>query len=323
MCNSPQPGGSSVITSQNPDALLPAISVIELNDHLLCFYTGRNASAARLYQSWNWFDDAAMTLGIAVYAVYQGEHALIYDTFTSVAHARWVRDYLQERGIKHFTVVLSHWHLDHVAGNEVFRDGEIIAPQKTLNVLTENRAQIEAGTLWGLPAINPLVLPNRTFEKRLDLFVGDIEVELHNVNIHSADTNVLYLPAQRILLAGDALEDSLTFMAEPEHLLAHIENLRALRAMDVERIYPNHGDPEIIRAGGYTKTLIEATSDYIAKTLVRCHDTDYLSGSMEDYIESSVEKGWVRYYEPYRGVHAQNLKLVHEFYRDKPIPALS
>ena len=323
MCNKLPPDSKSCVAIEQATALLPAITVIDLNDHLICFFTGRDPSGRRAFEGWNWFDDAAMQLGIAIYAVHHGDHALLYDTFTSVPHARWVRDYLERRGIKRFTVVLSHWHLDHVAGNEVFRDAEIMATQRTYDVLAENRKQIEAGTLWGLPAINPLVLPNRTFENRLELFVGDIKVELRNVNIHSADTNVLYLPADRILLAGDALEDSLTFMAEVENLPIHLEKLRELRAMDVERIYPNHGDPEVIRARGYTKTLIDATGDYISKTLSRCHDANYLSGSMEEYIESAVAMGWVHYYEPYRDVHAQNLKLVHEFYRDKPIPALS
>ena len=35
-----------------------------------------------------------------------------------------------------------------------------------------------------------------------------------------------------------------------------------MKKLDVERIYPNHGDPDVIMAGGYTKTFIDATAEY-------------------------------------------------------------
>ena len=60
-------------------------------------------------------------------AVVSGEEAPVYDTHTSVEHARFVRDVLEGEGVARFTVVLSHWHLDHVAGTEVFGDSEVIS----------------------------------------------------------------------------------------------------------------------------------------------------------------------------------------------------
>jgi glyoxylase-like metal-dependent hydrolase (beta-lactamase superfamily II) len=39
-------------------------------------------------------------------------------------------------------VVLSHWHDDHVAGNEVFADCEIIALRLTAEALSEHRTAI-------------------------------------------------------------------------------------------------------------------------------------------------------------------------------------
>ena len=37
----------------------------------------------------------------------------------------------QSQGVRKFTVVLSHWHLDHVAGTAAFADCEIIANRRT------------------------------------------------------------------------------------------------------------------------------------------------------------------------------------------------
>jgi glyoxylase-like metal-dependent hydrolase (beta-lactamase superfamily II) len=59
------------------------------------------------------WDDGALSLGIANYAVVADGEALVYDTHVSVEHARYVREVLEEEGVSKFTVVLSHWHLDH------------------------------------------------------------------------------------------------------------------------------------------------------------------------------------------------------------------
>ncbi|WP_245499551.1 MBL fold metallo-hydrolase, partial [Mesorhizobium sp. M1A.F.Ca.ET.072.01.1.1] len=103
-------------------------------------------------------------------------------------------------------VVLSHWHDDHIAGNEVFHDCEIIANRLTASALERGRAEIEGRN----PPIRPLVLPNRIFDNNLHLTVGAIPVELRQVEIHSHDGTVLLMPDAGLLLAGDTLEDSIT-----------------------------------------------------------------------------------------------------------------
>jgi cyclase len=320
MCNhassATQANSAVVVSSVTPPA------AFAINDHLMCFYAGRDPQAVRAGEQWNWYDDAAMKLGIASYVVHRDDRAVVYDTFCSPVHARWIRDYLEGMGIRSFTVVLSHWHLDHVAGNAVYADRDIVGCELTRATLAEKRAEIEDGRLWGPPAIAPLVPPNVTFARRMDLFVKDIKIELHNVNIHSADTTVMYLPGNGVLLAGDALEDSLTYMVEIENLPLHLQNLERLRALRAERIYPNHGHPDVLAAGGYSTTLIDATANYITRMLTRAHDANYLSGSMEDYIGEEAAKGWVRPHEAYRDVHAQNLKLVQAHYAGRPLPLL-
>lgn len=297
--------------------------VIDINDHLTAFYTGRDPNIPRYAPEWNWVDDGAMKLGVATYAIHQGNEAVVYDTFTSKAQAQWVRDYLEGKGIKRFTVVLSHWHPDHVGGNEVYSDSTIVAPDIGRELLSTLKQKIEDGEAFGPPGIKPLVLPNVAFSKRADLYVGDIKVELHNINIHSPDSLVILLPADRILLAGDTVEDNVTFMVEYGDLPLHVKNLRKMRALPFDRIYPNHGDPEIIAKGGYEKTLIDATVDYITKMVRRAKDANYLDGSLEDYVGTSVKKNWIKIYEPYRETHKDNLNGLHDYYKDKKLPAIN
>lgn len=303
---------------------VPTIEVVEINDHLLAFYDGRDIADdppfADTYVNWVYW--GAMELGLCTYVIYQGDHALIYDTMAVPEQAVWVRKYLEGRGIKHFTVVLSHWHKDHIAGNEIYKDCDIIANRDTYEILVKNKAAIEAGELPSPPAINPLILPNVIFDKRLDIFVGDILVEFHHFNIHSPDGNVAYLPADKILLSGDTLEDTVTYVTDPGDFATHVPELKRMLEMDIERIYPNHGSLDAIKAKGYSKTFINATIDYIIRLATRSKDKDFLekNADLQTFIKDELDKRWVYYFAPYDDVHASNLKKVQEYYKDKPLP---
>src|SRR4051794_38743372 len=177
--------------------------VLRPADGVLAFYAGRDGR--RFAAEPNWVDAGALSLGIASYAVVAGDAAVVYDTHVSVDRAREIRAYLEARGVREFTVVLSHWHLDHVAGTEAFADCEVIACERTGEVLTEHRSAIEAGSLEGPPAIAPLVLPTSVFTDHRGLAVGGIELELVHTHIHSDDATVIWLPQRRLLLCGDTL----------------------------------------------------------------------------------------------------------------------
>ena len=142
--------------------------VLRLNENVLGFYEGRTPGIGD-DPAGGWVEDGALSLGICSYALLDGAEAIVYDTHVSVDRAQTIRDELERLGARRIRVVLSHWHLDHIAGTEAFADCEIIANSATAELLAEHRAAIEAGTLDGPPAIAPLVLPTTTFEGRLDL----------------------------------------------------------------------------------------------------------------------------------------------------------
>src|ERR1700704_1831395 len=141
------------------------------------FYDGR-VEGYRFDDQPNWVDDGALSLGIASYAIVSGSAALVYDTHVSVEHGRRIRAVLEGEGVRQFTVVLSHWHLDHVAGTAAFCDSGVIACARTAQLLAESRGAIESGSLEGPPAINPLVLPTVIFRDRLELEIGELQLEL-------------------------------------------------------------------------------------------------------------------------------------------------
>jgi glyoxylase-like metal-dependent hydrolase (beta-lactamase superfamily II) len=284
------------------------IRVLEPAKGVLAFYEGRDGH--RFAQGSNWVDDGALSLGIASYAVFSDGEAVVYDTHVSVERGRHIRTVLEARGVQKFTVVLSHWHLDHVAGTAAFADCEIIASDRTAELLSRFKPAIEAGTHEGPPGIDPLILPTSSFTDRSALNIGTVRLELLHTNIHSDDATVIWLPHGRVLLCGDTMEDTITYVAEPGNFDAHLDGLRELRQLAPDRILPNHGDPSAIAAGGYGEGLITATERYIG-VLQRCRsDPETRAASLRALIADSLDAESVHYFAPYEAVHRSNVDTV-------------
>lgn len=276
---------------------------------VLAFFDGRK-EGYRFDDRPNWVDEGALSLGVASYAIVRAGEAVVYDTHVSVEHARYIRRVLEDARVRKFTVVLSHWHLDHVAGTAAFRDCEIIASERTADLLERFKPEIERGEHEGPPAIDPLVLPTRVFADRLRMSVGGEPIELFHTSIHSDDATLVWLPERRLLLCGDAMEDTVTYVAEPQNFDAHLTNLDKLRQLDPNRILPNHGDPEVISSGGYSSDLIPASEQYI-RTLQRCRtEPDLRETSLRELISGPLDAGVLHYFAPYEAVHRRNLDAV-------------
>jgi glyoxylase-like metal-dependent hydrolase (beta-lactamase superfamily II) len=285
------------------------LRVLEPHPNVLAFYDGR-VPGYRFAAGSNWVDDGALSLGIASYAIIDGSDALVYDTHVSVPHAKAVREVLAARGVRRFTVALSHWHLDHIAGNDVFAGCEIIACKRTAEHLAEHRNAIEAGSYEGPPPIRPLVMPTRTFEGRQSIAVGRLTVELLQFDIHSDDGVVVWLERNRLLLAGDTLEDTVTYVAEPENLARHLRELDRLAGLSPARILPNHGSPDRIASGGYGPDLIPATARYIGNLLEMRADPRRRGTPLRDLVAGDVRSGALEYYDGYEAVHVSNVARV-------------
>lgn len=285
--------------------MLDHLRVIEAQPGILAFYDGRVAGH-RFADGPNWVDDGALSLGVASYALIAGDQAIVYDTHVSVPHGRFIRAELQRRGVSQIRVVLSHWHLDHVAGTQAFAGCEVIANVRTQAHLSARKVAIEAGTDHGLPAICPLILPDTLFDGRLVLDLGGAPVELLTCNIHSDDATVIWLPRRRVLLAGDTVEDCVTYVGEPAAFATHLADLARLQALGADWVLPNHGSDAVIAAGGYGPGLLAATADYIGQLQRGA------PAVMAEAIAPWLAEGTLRYFAPYEAVHRQNLRRVAE-----------
>ena len=137
-----------------------------------------------------------------------------------------------------------------------------------------------------------------------------LAVMLRQANIHSDDETLLHFEDSGLLLAGDTLEDTVTYVSDPKALDVHLAELDRLWSFNISRILPNHGDPDIIKHGGYQKQLIRATQQYI-RSLKRCvEEPELRDAELRTVIAVPLQAGWVNYFEPYEEVHRQNVKEV-------------
>jgi cyclase len=274
--------------------------------YVFAFYDGRVGEHRAWSEAPNWLDDGAFTLGACSYAIVQGSDALVWDTHISLEHATLIRRTLVDAGAQSIRVALSHCHADHVAGNAAFADCEIIANARTLRALEDNRAKLETGN----PPIRPLVLPTRSFDDALRLQVGAITVDLLQFDIHSRDGTVALVPERQLLLAGDTLEDPITYVAEPDRLEQHLVDLDRLLDLMVDRILPSHGSPEAIGAGGYGPGLIDANRRYVQNLLRSRNDAELASRDLKSFIDEDLRADIVGYHPAYEQVHRRNVERV-------------
>ncbi len=277
--------------------------ILEPAPGVFAYYDGRIAGVRLHSPAPNWLDDGAYSLGIASYAIVEGSEAIVFDSHVSLDHARAVRNHLEGLGVTRFTLVLSHWHDDHVAGNAVFADGPIIAHRLTRDALISNREKLENAN----PPIRPLVQPTEVFDDGLTLAIGGRSVEALHFAIHSADGVVLRLPDAGLLFAGDVVEDTVTYVSEAEDTPKHIAELGRLAALPFRRILPAHGAPDRIAGGGYDEGLITANQDYLRR-LVAGEGRD--GALLSAFVANDIAAGRIGYFEPYETVHKANIKAM-------------
>ena len=282
----------------------PHLRILAPHPGIFAYYDGR-VPGYRFDARENWVDDGALSLGVASFALVARDAALVYDTGTTLAHGQAIQAHLTGLGVRRLRVILSHWHKDHVAGTAAFGAVEVIANTRTAAHLAAHRTKIEAGLDW--PPINPLILPSQTYDGRLTLTLGSRRIDLIAMNIHSDDATVLWLPEEGVLLAGDTLEDPLTYLAEPDSLAVHLTDLARLAALGARHILPCHGDPAVIASGGYGPGLIAATQRYVRFLLALRDHPDRRAIPLEEVLGPDLAAGHLHWFAPYRRVHLSNV----------------
>ncbi len=277
------------------------IEVVEIREFLTYFSWGRHAEDKML----------DMRLGGGTYAIHKNGKALVVDSMTRPGQGQWVKDYLtRTHQVEQFTLVSSHWHVDHIIDNKAYADCVIVGHKHTREKMLEKKAIFEAGAYGDYDPFE-VVPPNLVFEERLELWVDDIKVELEEYLVHEKGHLGVLLPEQKIFIANDILEDPLWFFdfgfASAETQLAELERLKA---QDIDFIFPCHCSIETIKQGGFTKSLIDANISYLNRMIAAAANPDFASIAAAEMLKDELEAGIITWWEPYAEVHDFNKKEV-------------
>lgn len=210
-----------------------------------------------------------------------GSEVLVLDTFNLPEAAEDMRSAIASllgKPVRY--VVNSHWHGDHIRGNQAFAGAAIIATDRTAAEMAErhperirlqqqqlpqlaadiqqlrsernkeqheltvneldNRLQFLTDIERGLQQIE-LKLPTVTFRGRMTLFGDKRTATLLEFSGHTESDIVIYLPEDRILLAADLVSHH-NHPALGQGTAANwLDALAECRKLGVDKVAPGHG----------------------------------------------------------------------------------
>jgi len=147
------------------------------------------------------------------------------------------------------TVVLTHYHADHIYGLQVFKDlgVHVVAHAAAREYLTSDTARLRLESsrqeLW--PWVDEktrLVAADEWLHGSKTLRVGGVQFDIKPVGpSHTAEDLVVYLPQQKVLFAGDLVfRNRIPFVgqADSRHWIEAMQNLLNF---DADWVVPGHG----------------------------------------------------------------------------------
>ncbi|MGW0557643.1 MBL fold metallo-hydrolase [Streptomyces sp. NPDC002926] len=177
--------------------------------------------------------------------VSDGESTLLIDTAATERRARALREAVLASGVPlPRTIVNTHHHGDHTYGNTVFTPRAVVIGHDLCR-----SEQLSAGhqlhLMWPRTDFGDITItaPTVTYNDRLTVHVGDIEVRLiHPGGVaHTLGDTIVHLPRQRVVFTGDLIFQGGTPFIPMGSLSGSLRALDVLRSLDATTVVPGHG----------------------------------------------------------------------------------
>jgi glyoxylase-like metal-dependent hydrolase (beta-lactamase superfamily II) len=192
-------------------------------------------------------------------------------------------------------VIVTHYHADHIYGLQEFKraGARIIAHRAALEYLNSEAAQsrLVASRTELAPWINAqtrLVRADDWLDARRELVIGGVRLVLLPVGpAHTPEDLVVYLPAEKVLFAGDIVfRGRLPFVGQARSG-EWVKALSTLLGLDVAIMVPGHGP-----ASKDARADMELTRDYLSylrQTMGKA------AREMEPFEEAYARTDWSRF----------------------------
>ncbi|HEY2442584.1 MAG TPA: MBL fold metallo-hydrolase [Streptosporangiaceae bacterium] len=210
-------------------------------------------------------------------AVHGGDGTIVIDTCATDVRTRRFLAAVDAAtgGAPVRTAVNTHHHGDHTYGNSLLPDETVIVGH------TRMRAELLADPVIDgcPPAWSPLPdwgqvtrrVPRLTFDTQLTLHTGARRVELRHpgYRAHTAGDVVAWLPAERVLYAGDLIFHGLTPLVLMGSVTGALRALDWLAGFDAAHIVPGHGP---LATGSELPGILAAHERYYRFVLATAQD---------------------------------------------------
>jgi cyclase len=178
----------------------------------------------------------------------QGDSTVVsIDTCSTERRTRAYLEKVREiTGQQPRTLVNTHHHGDHTNGNCLLPFATIVGHRRCRDAMLRTGMARYDGLFepidWGELELAP---PFVTFEKRIEVYVEDMKIELMHLTeaAHTTNDVVAYLPEQSVLFAGDLVFNGGTPFVVMGSVTGSLAALDMIAELDPEVIVPGHGSP--------------------------------------------------------------------------------
>jgi cyclase len=202
----------------------------------------------------------------AAVVVGEGEALLVDTLWTPSLTRRMLGSMAQRVPVPIRTVVNTHSDGDHVWGNQLVADAEIVASSSAARIIREEtpaplqRTRSLAPVVRHVPPTSALgaymswmlgpydfsevsvTPPNREFSGELQLWLGDRELRLYEVGpAHTPGDLIVHVPDVRVVIAGDVMFAGVHPVMWAGPASNWIAALERIEALDPAAVIPGHG----------------------------------------------------------------------------------
>jgi len=237
--------------------------------------------------------------------IIEGPHeVMLVDAQLTKTSAERVLQEIKETKKPLSIIYVTHEHADHFLGLEVFREAypraRVIANSSVVDRINKvYQAKIDKWkTILGSGAISHVVAIEQFEANFIEFESSQIEV-LKNLQGDTDENTMLWIPGQRILIAGDVLFNNMhVYTAETDSKARGkwLNSLQKIRELKPLVVIPGHSKVGALRDAS---TAVDFTEDYLLvfeEELKRAKDPDSLINTMKERFPSAdlllaIERG--------------------------------
>ncbi|HEY1366343.1 MAG TPA: MBL fold metallo-hydrolase [Gaiellaceae bacterium] len=244
--------------------------------------------------------DLVPNIGVVV-----GDRAtLVVDTAMGPRNGARVLERVRELSTDDLTLTITHFHPEHGWGAQAFEgQAHIVYNQYQYDELREKFESFAhlfrsfgdhvAEQLEGVRMVHP----DERYGGQRELDLGGVTVQLIEHPAHTRGDQVVWLPEQRVLFAGDLVENRFfpILPDEDAHGSLWIDVLGKLEALQPEVVVPGHGEvggPELITA---VREFLETVRERVAGAAPAA---EYDLLRIQQKLEPELQQQWAHWDNP-------------------------